>query len=262
MKKNVYKLVILLAAFIGVLFMGEIKPVNAASVKLNKKSVTIDLEEKVKLKVKNTKKKVTWKSSDKTIAKVTKLGNVYAVSEGKCTVTAKVGKKKFTCEVTVTDNVGALLDDTFKIYEMIVPKSSKWEAMDPDSLVSDDSVAFKIDNTVFKDINIKTDLMLENEFENFTSSKENFSMFCALMADKVKNDFKATDVKREVLELDSGFIGKNTASFVNDGISYSLVEYIRMIDCETVTVIGMEAGNPTTLLDKICKRVCMEIHKA
>ena len=258
--KQIAKVLTLFAVFLSVLIALSERPANAATVKLNKKSATIDLEEKVKLKVKNTKKKVTWSSSDKTIAKVTKLGNVYAVSKGECTITAKVGKKTLTCAITVTDNVGELLDDTFSIYDMEFLRSSKWEIMDPESMPSNDSVAYKIDNTVFKDINIKTDLMLEDEFKNYTASKDNFNMFCALMADKIKKDFKASNVKMEILEMEAGYIGRNTASFINDGISYSLVEYIRMTDGQTITIIGMEAGEPTTILDKIARRICLEAH--
>lgn len=81
--------------------------VSAASkkVKLNKKKVTIYVGKTVKLKVKNTKKKVKWKSSNKKVATVSKKGKVKGKKPGKATITAKVGKKKYKCKVTVKKKV-------------------------------------------------------------------------------------------------------------------------------------------------------------
>ncbi|MBQ6392012.1 MAG: Ig-like domain-containing protein, partial [Eubacterium sp.] len=72
-----------------------------AAVKLSKKKLTLYVKKSATLKVKGTKKKVTWTSSNKKIAKVTKKGKVTAVKKGKATITAKVGGKKYICKVTV-----------------------------------------------------------------------------------------------------------------------------------------------------------------
>ena len=54
------------------------------------------------LKVKNIgKSKVKWTSSNKKVATVSKAGKVTAKKAGTATITAKVGKKKLTCKVTV-----------------------------------------------------------------------------------------------------------------------------------------------------------------
>lgn len=69
---------------------------------LSKTSVKLDAGKSVRLKVKKAEgKKVTWKSSNKKIATVSKKGLVKAKKAGKCTVTAKVGKKALRCRVTV-----------------------------------------------------------------------------------------------------------------------------------------------------------------
>ncbi len=73
--------------------------VNAAP-KLSKKSVTIKVGQKYTLKVTGTKKKITWKSSNKSVAKV-KNGVVTGVKAGKCTISAKVDGKTVKCIVTV-----------------------------------------------------------------------------------------------------------------------------------------------------------------
>ena len=52
-------------------------PVSAASkAKINRKKVTITVGKTVNLKIKNNKKKVQWKSSNKKVATVSKKGKV------------------------------------------------------------------------------------------------------------------------------------------------------------------------------------------
>ena len=69
--------------------------------KLNKTKATLYVGKKLTLKVKNTKKKVKWSSSKKAVASVTKKGVVKAKKKGKTVITAKIGKKKLKCKITV-----------------------------------------------------------------------------------------------------------------------------------------------------------------
>lgn len=71
--------------------------------KLNKKKITLTVGKTYKLKVKKKPagKKVKWKSSNKKVATVSKKGKVKAKKKGKATITAKIGKKKYKCKVTV-----------------------------------------------------------------------------------------------------------------------------------------------------------------
>ncbi len=73
--------------------------VQAASI--SRKSLTMKVGEKTKLKVKGTNKKAKWSSNNKEVATVNKNGRVTAVSEGVAVIAAKVGKKKYKCNVTV-----------------------------------------------------------------------------------------------------------------------------------------------------------------
>lgn len=75
-----------------------------AAVKLNKKSAAILVGKSVRLKISGTKKKVTWKTSDKKIATVSTNGLVKGIKSGKATISAKVGKKTYKCKVTVKLN--------------------------------------------------------------------------------------------------------------------------------------------------------------
>lgn len=76
-------------------------PVQAAKVKLNKKTVTINVGKTVQLKIKGTSKKAKWSSSNKNVATVSKKGKVKGKKAGTAIITAKVGKKKLKCKVTV-----------------------------------------------------------------------------------------------------------------------------------------------------------------
>ena len=73
--------------------------------KLNKTKATLYVGKKLTLKVKNTKKKVKWSSSKKAVASVTKKGVVKAKKKGKTVITAKIGKKKLKCKITVKQKV-------------------------------------------------------------------------------------------------------------------------------------------------------------
>ena len=68
-----------------------------------------------------TDKTVTWKSSDKTVAKVEN-GKVTALKEGTATITATAGSKSATCEVTVT-NVKVLITEIILDFTELTIKS-------------------------------------------------------------------------------------------------------------------------------------------
>lgn len=88
---------------ICLVFLAILPVAQAASKKpkLNQTSIALVPGETFKLKVKNTKKKPKWTSSDNTVATVNKKGLVTAHNEGRTKITAKVGKKKLTCDVTI-----------------------------------------------------------------------------------------------------------------------------------------------------------------
>lgn len=73
----------------------------ASKVKLNRNRIVLCVGDSFRLKVSGTKSKVAWSSSNKRIAKVNRKGLVTALKAGSARITAKVGKKKFTCTVYV-----------------------------------------------------------------------------------------------------------------------------------------------------------------
>lgn len=80
-------------------------PAQAATVKLNKKTVTVYVGKTTKLKVSGTKSKVKWSSSNKKVATVNNKGIVTGKKKGTATITATVNKKKYKCKVTVKKTV-------------------------------------------------------------------------------------------------------------------------------------------------------------
>ena len=95
MKKITFKSILVLT----ILMMLMVSP-RAFAAGISKKSLTLSVGESTKLTVSGSKK-VSWKSSKKSIAKVSKKGVVKAVKAGSCKITAKAGKKTFTCKVKV-----------------------------------------------------------------------------------------------------------------------------------------------------------------
>ncbi|MCR4956767.1 MAG: Ig-like domain-containing protein [Lachnospiraceae bacterium] len=98
--KNGKRIVLLLLVIVMVLSVVPLYT-QAAKPKLNKTSKTMYAETWYTLKVKNyNSSKVVWSSSNEKVAKVYS-GCLYAVAEGKATITARCGKKKLKCKVTV-----------------------------------------------------------------------------------------------------------------------------------------------------------------
>ena len=106
--KNVKKFRAFLAGFIlflALMFTVGSVNVKAAAPKLNKKKITIYVGHTGKLKVNNARKKVKWTSSKKQIAAVSSKGVVKGKKAGSTVITAAAGNKKWTCKVTVRNNV-------------------------------------------------------------------------------------------------------------------------------------------------------------
>ena len=94
-------LAIMLTLVLSISMIPTINVSAAKKVKLNKTKATIYVGKTVTLKLKNNKAKVKWNSSNKKVATVTSKGKVKGKKAGKATITAKVGKKKYKCKITV-----------------------------------------------------------------------------------------------------------------------------------------------------------------
>ena len=105
MKKACKLLTIFLLAITLCVF-GNLESVNAKpKIKISNSKITLTVGQSKTLKVKGTKKKPKWSSSKKSVATVSKKGKVVAKKTGSATITAKIGKKKYKCKVTVKKKV-------------------------------------------------------------------------------------------------------------------------------------------------------------
>lgn len=94
--------ILLLASLLSVtLAIPRAEPVNAARPKLNKTKTTLIKGKKVKLKVTGATKKIKWSTNKKKVATVNSQGVVRARCKGTAKITAKVGKRRLICRVTV-----------------------------------------------------------------------------------------------------------------------------------------------------------------
>jgi hypothetical protein len=122
MKKNLKKLlsVMLCMVMLLILVPSVDSSVQAASAKLNKTKATMTVGGQLTLKVTGTTKKATWSSSNSTVASVSG-GTVKAKKAGTATITAKVGKKRYKCVITVNNSASL-----YKSFLTSNQKTIKW----------------------------------------------------------------------------------------------------------------------------------------
>ncbi len=133
MKKNRSYLSRALLLLLVVLLMMPIS-VSAASVKLNKKTLSLMKGKTSILVLMNRSDEVTWTSSKKSVATVDQNGVVKAKKKGTATITAKSNGKKYTCKVTVKQpvtkvklnqkNIRISIGKTYKLKATATPTSA------------------------------------------------------------------------------------------------------------------------------------------
>ena len=107
----------LAAAPVAGTFVEPTAIVEAKEATISDETLTLDVGDTYQLKATGMKK-AKWTSSDKSVAKVNKKnGTVTAVGEGTATITAKKGKKKVSCTVTVYKYAVTLDKTTAEVYE-------------------------------------------------------------------------------------------------------------------------------------------------
>lgn len=80
---------------------------DAASIRLNKTNLTLSIGKTYTLKISGTKARARWTSTRTNVATVSQKGIVKAKAPGKTAIRAKVGRKIYTCNVTVNANAKA-----------------------------------------------------------------------------------------------------------------------------------------------------------
>ena len=137
MKKFTISFCLLFSLIVLPVIIPNLQSAYAANITLNKTKKTIYEGDKYTLKVKGTKKKVTWSSSNKSIAKVNSNGKVTAKRNGTTTITAKVGKTELKCKIKVRliqykDDIFYTLKEVSKLYNVKEIENKKTFTIDLD----------------------------------------------------------------------------------------------------------------------------------
>ena len=255
MKQFLYRMLMVLAVAAGVLLIAGETPVSAAA-KLNKTEVTIEIGERKKVKVKGTTKTVKWKSSDKSIATVTKRGNIDAKAKGECIVTATVGKKKLKCKVTVTDTIGDLLDKEVVHEEVSLRVSSNWELVK--DMADEGYYPYDIDKNTFKIITLELSEENEKDYNIRTASEEQYLKTVKSFARTYKRDYDLQDIEYTVIKPADEYIGRITGTIKSGDKTIYNVIYVKLTKAKIIIVSGMDYDKLTDSTDKIAERVCRE----
>lgn len=258
--KKVATLLLSLLVIIGAFVVGfEVPAQAAAKVKLNKKTVKLEVGKTKKIKVKGTTDKVTWATSDKKVATVSSKGKITAKGEGSCKITATVGSKTLTCKVTVTaKKSSSSFDSSVKVGEITFPLQSAWKSyLDPASQ----------GNGVYLAAYTTTDLTVymyesvavpEKDFKEAISSKANFEYIGQLFVDELAKQAGATNPKVEIFEDGGVTYGKTTGTGNVQGMSMSFAIYFKLQDNSFIVTMSMELGsslsaNADALAFEACK---------
>ena len=97
-KAKIISMILVMACIFTMLLPSN---VEAATIKICKKSKTMYVGDSYTLYVVGTSKKAKWSSSNKKVATVSSKGKIKAKKVGKCTIKAKIGKKTYSCKLTV-----------------------------------------------------------------------------------------------------------------------------------------------------------------
>ncbi len=115
-----------------------VKKAAVKKVKLNKKTASVAVGGKVKLKAtvsptKNVSKKIQWTSSRKKVATVSSKGVVKGKKEGTATITAKAADgsgKKATCKVTVGAGIKSMSVENTRVLKVTLSSKATLKAAD------------------------------------------------------------------------------------------------------------------------------------
>ncbi|MDF2803206.1 MAG: glycoside hydrolase family 18 [Anaerocolumna sp.] len=100
-RKFIYTVTLGCLIFAVIWFIRIDEKALAATVKLNYKSITLDVGKSKTLSISGTKSKVTWSSSKNSVATVSTGGKVIAKAPGTATIYAKVDGKNLSSKLTV-----------------------------------------------------------------------------------------------------------------------------------------------------------------
>ena len=152
--KKLYMVIImaLVMAFSAPAFnaIPEVTSVQAAAKKpvLSKTRITLTAGRTTQLKVRNAGRKVTWTTSNRKIATVSKAGRIYGKKAGTATSTAKVGSRKLKCKVIIRKAAvkNANTVSTTRVSNYRLDGSASWDGVTVAATVTNGSMSVTIHN--------------------------------------------------------------------------------------------------------------------
>ncbi len=165
----------------------------AATVKLSKTKLTLNVGGTSTLKLSGASGSIKWASSDKKIATVSSKGKVKAISVGKATISATYNKKAYKCSITVKDKVTKVIL-TALMYDSIEEYAKEYNE---DSTYID--VQVYDDSHIIVSMYESERLALLNEFNNnitlmleeILTSEDYKGVFTDIKTDSLLKDVKA-----------------------------------------------------------------------
>lgn len=199
------------------------------------KTVTVTAGKTIKLNLKKGKGKTKWTTSNKKIATVNKKGVVKGIKAGTAKITAKVGKKKYTCKIVVKKAV-TNVPSTKTSSASNDSKKETNKTTENNSAVSDNSNENKSDDTYknwYDDdfpakedpigVEAKTttaDITMSNDTRIVTNQSDNVASACKKHMKDGKQYIEVTHISKEndiILTegYDDGNGGKTPYTYVN-----------------------------------------------
>ena len=233
-----------------------VNPVVAASVTLNKESMTLTKGEEGKLTAKvypedTTDPNIVWKSDNEKVATVDNDGMVTAVNVGTANITATCGNASATCKVTVNPVVAASVTLNKETMTLTKGEEGKLTAKVYPEDTTDPAIVWKSDNE--KVATVANDGMvtaLAVGTANITATCGNVSATCKVTVNPVVAS--SVTLNKESMTLTKGEEGKLTAKvYPEDTTDPAIVwesdnEKVATVTADgTVTAVDVGTANIT-----------------
>ncbi len=224
------------------------KKVNAKTLKLKKKKLSIKTGDKKTLKVtvKPSNAKLTWKSNKKKIATVSKKGVVKGKKKGTAKITVTSGKKKATCTVTVkqTFNIKSVEVVNSKVVRVTLNKAKKLTAKDfavtkkvySDAKTSKKLTVASVNNTKNKVYELVLSTNYDSQYDDNSIKDEDYVSVTIKKLNGLKTKeavYYASSVPTNV------YVGAKTGDIINTNV-YFTATYRGYLS--SVKVAGLPAG--------------------
>lgn len=276
--KSFKKIIIAVLLFVFMAATTEIPVIShtitanaATAIKISDKTLTLNVGETKLLKIKGSKKDITWTSNKKSVASVSKKGKVTAVKEGTAKITASVAGKKLTCTVTVVSPNPYLEDAPFDAMEKTIANfnfvmPSEWTLTTGDpspagieavltpndtSLSSEISIAIcPKDYTIYDYESLKAEVSSYTEEYISTSFKTQFET----------TELEITDYQQSELEASCGNVMKTQFTLTVFDMQMKICIYTFLLGDFYINITSFDMDNLdlTTMTEYVIKSLIIK----